>query len=504
MVDRFHDLPNEIIRYLFKRVDPIVTKFICHRWNEITISMSDKGIVIGSAILTPLQYKELYARFISSEGELEKSKWIVEYLRYPINHICRGASFGGHINILEWAFSQEKKYDEKILSNAIRGGQLKTLQILHEKFLSEGLHPNLFIVAAFNNDVGIMTWLHENGVVFNIDSLISACYRNSLDAMRWLKNNGIKLSISVLKIIAEIGNLNSLKWLRENFPPLQNETEQWRIFWEGSLCNIAAQKAHVHVLEWVFQIIYERNTNRWCVETILHAIPNGHLNILIWLCEHGVQMTSGIVYQVVWSKHQKILEWIYNEYGGQYWTHYLTAAAAFKNNFEMYKWLIAKGCEQRIYNIALAAGNENLEFIDWLCLWCRPKGFSNFIVSDLGQRLMHRIIRDKKIKAVLYLYNLTANRTGSCQITMTACKLAASSGQLELLKFFSTRDYFNILSEEVLAETFHIIDEKQRNEIIQFLQELRKNPPTISILPLYPTGRQVVNRSKMLKRSKNK
>ena len=64
-------------------------------------------------------------------------------------------------------------------------------------------------------NLGIMKWLHENGVPWTNDTFAQAAYHGDIDTMKWLYEKGCPWGMWTFNNAVEHGDLKNMKWLHK-------------------------------------------------------------------------------------------------------------------------------------------------------------------------------------------------------------------------------------------------------------------------------------------------
>lgn len=491
--NKFDWLPTEIVTVILTKVDFVVSKFVCHRWNDIIRVIHDKK--------TP-EEKEKYKRIVSlyasvsaNHGNIEKTKWIIQYLHYPIKQVSEGAATGGFIELLEWSVSQGVTCDVSEYRCAIRTGALNILEWLVKSSICDltQIADILYAEAAGNNQMFSLEWLLAKNLQCDKKAYDWASRYGNIQAMDWLYNTYSHINSdikapwdkSACYTAVNYTKLESLTWLFKHFPDEE--------FWKKDLYILACNNELI--LDWILQTV-NTDITKWPRYMCHGTIRARNLNTLKWIIDHGITLNSVACNAAAMGDYREIFEWIYEKFGTLYWSTDLTYWTAYYNHFDTYKWLVYKKCKHNIGNIIYAAQYGNDKIIDWLYESAKFKNFATFITSNVGNAILRNAIINDNLLAVKHLYSRASLEIGHCQINLQECTLAARSGKLEILKYFSENNYFDILSNNVIYAAHAIVDENIKNEVLTWLKEIRNNPPTLQTNPISTFNRRKAKKYK--------
>lgn len=151
------------------------------------------------------------------------------------------------------------------------------------------------LYAAKHGDLEMLKWANEIGL-FTVNCV--RCRKGSTGRVLWTNNCCNVLSSSVFEFAAERGHIHVLSWLLENGCAVEDGSSYWATMWgeldilkwlhqrnipfcEG-ICNIAYDRAHYHILHWLFV-----NGYKYTPEPNSSLLTEKkHYNSIIWLCNN--------------------------------------------------------------------------------------------------------------------------------------------------------------------------------------------------------------------------
>ena len=103
--------------------------------------------------------------------------------------------------------------------------------------------PPKLKLSCFMDSVHSLKWAHYNGCTWIHLIFSELVVKDKEEMCSWVAMNTL-LPWDACYRVAELGNLKMLKFLREKIP---------NIFWNTSVCNVAAQNGHFDVLVWAVE-----------------------------------------------------------------------------------------------------------------------------------------------------------------------------------------------------------------------------------------------------------
>jgi hypothetical protein len=156
---------------------------------------------------------------------------------------------------------------------------------------------------------------------------------------------------------ASSGHSHVLEWA------LSNEL----VVWDDSISNAVAMNGHLHVL----QLARDRG-HPLCGEELYYSVENGHLNVVIWLHEQGIEiLETGNCSHAASAGHLHVLQWLRaNECP---WDTQTCEHAAEGGHLHILQWARANGCLCDENTCTCAAAEGDLPMLQWAsandCPW---------------------------------------------------------------------------------------------------------------------------------------
>lgn len=275
---------------------------------------------------------------------------------YVLNCVCV------QFNTKQDKISFDKNY--RVTSVASKLGYLDILKWL----VSTGSKPSKRIsyLAAANNHLPVLEWYIT---INKLDDYLIK-YSGNVEVYNWLIEHGCRYSDDVLESVIKNGNLELLKRL-----PHQKE-------YSNSLCDIAVANGNWEVLDWLLQrgsrfrhFYVSVNIAKNQVQTLQvltdhrQEIPENiaskvtGIDAIKWCANHGFRIDIASV-NACRKGDIEILQYLIEN--GLELTSCLTIEAARGGQFECLKWLVSKGCPLSYFETAFAALSGRIDIIEWL------------------------------------------------------------------------------------------------------------------------------------------
>ena len=173
---------------------------------------------------------KLFYEKICYIAALEKSYNIMTWVKNEgfiiFDKIYEGAALGGNIDILQWAFDNDKYLSINnrvdIINNAARRGHLDVLKWVHAKNCPDDndkkcSDDKLYAYAIRNNHYNIIKWAHANNYIWHSPNYMDINKKTDERILKWLVRNGHFIN-EVYAIIAPINptiknNIDLLNWI---------------------------------------------------------------------------------------------------------------------------------------------------------------------------------------------------------------------------------------------------------------------------------------------------
>jgi hypothetical protein len=156
-MDLFKILPEELIQVVIEtlgrisKVSILVIADVNKFWYKIACMYA-----LSNKIKKPLQCHE-----IASEGSLEVLEWAITNESKWNSWVCAYAAYNGHIHVLKWAKSNGYEWDSMICE-----------------------------YAACNGHLDIIKWARSEGCRWDSNTCDGAARNGYLDVLKWARSNG--------------------------------------------------------------------------------------------------------------------------------------------------------------------------------------------------------------------------------------------------------------------------------------------------------------------------
>ena len=209
------NLPNEIIRHIFKFIPQILIhfslKYVNYLFYEISKDFCDKK----------LYFFDLQGYLISILDDqieindfefLEKFKFQIYYDR-----ICEQSALYGKLNLLQYGHENGYPWDEYTCTCTSSNGHLDCLKYTHENGCPWDEDTCSFCVA--DGYLDCLKYAHENGCPWDHSIYLHAALYGHLDCLQYANENGCPWYYSTCSYAALNGHLDCLKYAHENGCP---------------------------------------------------------------------------------------------------------------------------------------------------------------------------------------------------------------------------------------------------------------------------------------------
>jgi F-box domain len=174
--------------------------------------------------------------------------------------------------------------------------------------------------------LSVFKWVLAKGCYFDDDETShAAAERGKIDILQHIVDMGTPLSTLVYDFAVEGGQLETLKWLRT--------IDTW---WDCDVSKTAVEKGYFEIFQWLvnegcpwtplncmakaakrgsiemMEYIYKQVPHKYWVKAKRsgeYAAAKGHLNVLIWLKEHKMPVTSVTIAYASKNNHHHIVAW---------------------------------------------------------------------------------------------------------------------------------------------------------------------------------------------------
>eukprot|EP01133_Synstelium_polycarpum_P002900 gene2900-3330_t len=248
-------------------------KMYCRGRRKELLAVDGVNLAAGGGHLATLQY-------LASE---------TKYLRVMHRSAIDYAAESGRLNVVKWLLGQFEVSDvSSAFEYACMNGHLEVVRQLHASSrvtLTESTAP--IDLAAAGGHLEVVQWLHayrtEPATVYAKDS--AAC-GGHLDVLKFLVESrpNESCTCSALDQAASHGHLDVLIYLWERQPPCSTVA---RI--TSSASDFAALEGHLDILKYIYTTIPEARASD---KALSHAAERGHLEVVRFLLDIGISVTS--------------------------------------------------------------------------------------------------------------------------------------------------------------------------------------------------------------------
>ncbi len=336
-------LPIELVTLILDPACGLLLKFVCKAWKFVVDDLKSK-----------------YGRYDSFIREIWKplklglQEWHVQYIMFCVSY-CE------HVNVLEWAVS--------------------TLSMPKEK-------KNIICkIASYRNAVNTLKWIGDVHIRFAVAGgsveALSTCNQNCdkfmgiagahnrKNVLKWHYRKYKTLSHSIEIAAAQQGHIEILKWVITKRPL------------RDTVINVAIGCGKKEVVEFLLQkgLAFNANSAR-CAVTV-------GLDMLSFVVSKGCDLIN-IDAAAIRANKVDILQWGYNN-GSIVPQQALLRIATKIGHLEVVKWLCAHGIHPTLHDLEVAAKYGHLEIVKYYILAKVPSSTGLYTISHVYGR--HEILK---------------------------------------------------------------------------------------------------------------
>eukprot|EP00953_Heterococcus_sp_UTEX-ZZ885_P001576 1372-Heterococcus_DN1.PRE.3 len=230
---------------------------------QILAGLHGNLAALKAALQLGLQLDEpLFLKGVVRAGHLAALIWVCGKKRvYPFENIMEDAAMSGNVELLMWLRSCRCAFSPATSFTAAKAGHLPAVMYLFSNYVCDA--------QTCNGHLPILQWLVLNGCPWNTSTFTNAAVkRNDVPMLAWVKEQGVVFNAKTMKADAEKGHLAVCQYLR---------AEQCE--WDVTACFWAAYGNHIDTLRWLHE-----NGCPWPVGAIcVRAASLGYLNVLQYL-----------------------------------------------------------------------------------------------------------------------------------------------------------------------------------------------------------------------------
>lgn len=313
----------------------------------------------------------------TKKGNLEVLQWFNKWFTGLTDMYCHEinalACEYGHIHILEWIDTLNKKYNmwpDASLISAAKGNQSKVIKWAMDKGMTSSKYYDLCMIAAYNGNLELLKWLREKNEPWDVLTCTHAILSEHIDVAKWALDNGCPQTTmsfrhnrsmidikpyqySVMCAAAYIGNIDLLQYLMNRGHGFTKWTVQcairnkhlnafeWMVeqgcpAYDYS-CQVAAKTGDLDLLKSIYRIVGKLNK-----DVAKAAAMSGNLEMLEYLKSEKCVMDDGTYLSAIKKNHIHVLDWAYQN------NIELTVSCfddgALRGNLNVIKWLHDHKC----------------------------------------------------------------------------------------------------------------------------------------------------------------
>ena len=199
--------------------------------------------------------------------------------------LLASAAIGGHVNVLEWIWSNLSNYQKgeflftwnwELISDVIVANQIKSLEWIDSNFQLEPVdeeeeYDGIMNLAAKYGNIDIVKWLSSKNIIDNnIHCTESAAKGGNLEVLKHVRQLGFQWSNKVCILAAKNGHLDMIKWARSQECP-----------WNPSKMFPAAVTCRTNQLD-LYEWLWQQECPFDAEETFLRASKNGNYEFFLF------------------------------------------------------------------------------------------------------------------------------------------------------------------------------------------------------------------------------
>ncbi len=255
-------------------------------------------------------------------GQIEIIKWMFEHTNLNLNDFVNSnvyyqAALGGHLNIVKLLLKYSVPFtDDSVCAGAITGNHLDILAFAIVKKCPKGVFATK--AAAGIGNIKLLEFLIEKGFLMAEDIVVFAAYEGHIEFVKYLYEN--------------------------NYPFDLNEC-----------CEKAANRGFKDILNYGISLGYKPTC-----KTIACAARGNNIDMMEYLFKMNIQFDIEIFRVATYDASYNAISYLREN--GYEWDESVSDLAIEANQFNMFMWLIYKGCPFNLghENIILANLNNNI------------------------------------------------------------------------------------------------------------------------------------------------
>jgi hypothetical protein len=183
------------------------------------------------------------------------------------------------------------------LEYLVSKGNLELLKFFRKYLKCSGKISEL---AAKNGQLDIIKWLHEQGEVFPVQTVINSAMKGHLELLKFLVEKGYCIPNYTVELAAGNGHLEVVKYLFE----LPNS----KYYSIDNILESAIKSGNLEMVKYLHSL--GLNFARYLVDK---AAINGHLEILKWFYEKGYSCSVSGAFYAIKKNQLKIMDFLFNK-----------------------------------------------------------------------------------------------------------------------------------------------------------------------------------------------
>lgn len=210
------------------------------------------------------EYAALYGRTRVLELMEEDSTFDMRICEVIIDNAVKG----GHIEIIKKYLRNDTLVKQTTLYGACLFGDLSIVEYLYEHSQEETMEL-CYSAASKGGHIDILEWLYSKGLRCNINAYSGAAYYGHLDVVKWLYEHKFTICTHSTYVCATINNhIKIINWLYEEL----------KIPYDSDMTQTAAEHGHLNILKFVPPDVSDVSHCCW------KAAQKGHIHVVEWLC----------------------------------------------------------------------------------------------------------------------------------------------------------------------------------------------------------------------------
>jgi hypothetical protein len=133
--------------------------------------------------------------------------------------VCSNAARGGHVDVLRWARENECPWDEWTCAYAARGGHLNVLEWARDHDCP--WNPSTCAYAARGGHIHVLQWAREHDCPWDPFTCLSATEGGHLDVLRWARGHDCPWHRNTCWYAARYAPLAVLRWAMYHGAPVK-------------------------------------------------------------------------------------------------------------------------------------------------------------------------------------------------------------------------------------------------------------------------------------------